>query len=167
MKNLIFIFIFFSALKIQAQEQIDNFYNYSGKVVWVKDFVTDLPIHELIKLAEISGNIEVNAKGFDYVAGFTDEFLIDIDNIGGSTMNAPIVLSQNYFSGYLIYKAMEGKYRIIFKNIKLRDKRTGELSTFESVFLKKAKFRNNFNDVDNYMELRFMKKFKIEKLPKL
>jgi hypothetical protein len=148
-----------------------NFILSDGKLYWQKTYTTKLSVSEQIQAVKTLGILEnVISESDRDISGITIKFDNDFKGAGFSEMLTPIYIARMNSFGSVIYQFKEGRFRVTFSEIKLRqeyyDSKTKE-GTIQELILYAAKrdksgWRNAFRgDASKILDYTYTKKFDI------
>jgi hypothetical protein len=136
MKYLIIAFVLISTLSLKAQ---DNFFLASGEVTWEKVYESEKTKEVIIAHFEKSGLFKPFLVEDGKVIATLKPQPIDVDRTG--IAGVPTILRKTDFSGTIMIRFKDGKYRVTYTKIMLVGHgdliKKGERQSFENHYVNK------------------------------
>ncbi len=176
MKRLISltIVLFFCVIVFaQGQNPIDNFKIQDKEVYWQKIYPTDLNFKQLVSSIKNSLKLKDIEIGENKITGYSTLFSSDPTGAGYSCGRTRIYVCSYDIQGHVIVDLKEGKYRVTFRQIILKDKNfnlnqsLSKDKPFETYALngKKEKFSSHFiKSPHKIYDYTFLKEFEIKQI---
>lgn len=135
-----------------AQQPVNNFSIYEGKMIWQKVFETDVNFDQIARSVKETGilrDIEISGSK---ISGQAQLIEPDFAGLGYGEMSVPIFIARNFVECFALIEFKEGRYRVTLRNIILTQKyndglsKEGEKSSIEWYALNsKNEIKKSFN----------------------